>query len=67
MHFVIASLLAVQANFPAAIVEMHKAIALDPTDWDLYLNLALMQMKNNETDAAEANFKKAVELNPNGV
>ena len=43
---------------------MQKAIALDPSDWDLYLNLALMQMKNHQPDAAETNFKKAVELNP---
>src|SRR5208283_4471176 len=31
-HFIAANLLAAQANFPAAIVEMQKAITLDPGD-----------------------------------
>ena len=43
---------------------MQKAIALDPGDWSFYLNLALMQLRSNQPDAAEANFKKAIELNP---
>ena len=56
--FVAANLLAAKADFPAAIVEMQKAIALDPGDWNLYLNLALMLMKNNQSAAAEAEFQE---------
>src|SRR3974390_2101340 len=58
-HFIFATLLAAQANYSEAIPEMQRAIALDPSNWDSYLNLALMQMKNNQADSAEANFKKA--------
>ena len=61
------SLLAAQARFPAAILEMQKAIALDPSDWDFYLNLALMQLRTSQAQAAEANFKKAIQLNPNAI
>jgi tetratricopeptide (TPR) repeat protein len=63
-HFVAANLLAAQAKFAPAIDEMQKAIALSLNSWDLYMNLALMQLKNHQPDAAESNFKKAVELNP---
>ena len=62
-HFIAASLLAARGNFPPAIVEMQKAIALKPDDWDFYMNLGLMQMKNNQPDEAEANLKQAVALN----
>src|ERR1017187_3036204 len=66
-HFINANLMAAEAHFPSAIQEIQKAIALDPGDWDLYLNLALMQTKNDQTDAAELNFKKAVDLNPRAM
>ena len=63
----IANLLAARADFPAAIKEIQKAIALAPDRADSYTNLALLQMRINQPDAAEANFKKAVELNPKAM
>ena len=44
--------------------EIQKAIALDPGGWILYLELAILQLKTNQPDAAEASFKKVIELNP---
>jgi len=38
-----------QASFPAAIQEIQKAIALDPSAWDSYLNLALMQLRKQSS------------------
>lgn len=66
-HFMVANLLAAQSRYPDAIVEMQKAIAIEPGNWNFYLNLALMQMKNNEPDLAEANFKVSAELNRNSA
>jgi cytochrome c-type biogenesis protein CcmH/NrfG len=43
---------------------MQKALQLDPARSDSYLNLAMLQMRGQQWDAAEASFKKAVELNP---
>ena len=63
-HFVAADLLAAQNRPTAALQEIQKAIALDPDDSDFYLDLALMQLKNGQSEAAETNFKKAIETNP---
>ncbi|HXF12530.1 MAG TPA: tetratricopeptide repeat protein, partial [Terriglobales bacterium] len=45
---------------------IQKAIALDPTRGDSYLNLALVQTKVGQFDSAEANYKKAIDLNAQG-
>src|SRR5208282_2218193 len=63
-HAAASRLLAAQENFPAALNEMQTAIGLSPDRWDLLLALASLQMKANLPDAAEPNFKKAIELNP---
>jgi tetratricopeptide (TPR) repeat protein len=51
-----------QNNVGAALQEMQKAIAADPTRSESYLNLALLQLRSNLPDQAEANFKKAADL-----
>src|SRR5206468_10514545 len=44
-----------------AIAEMQKAIALAPTRGDAFYDLALLQSQANLPDAAETNYKKAIE------
>ena len=51
-------------NTAAALADMQKALQLDPNRSDSYLNLAMLQMHGEQWDAAEASFKKAVELSP---
>ena len=65
-HEAHANLLAAQGNVSAAIREIRTAISLAPDRWENYLNLAILQMKA-QPEAAEANFKKAVELNPHAM
>jgi tetratricopeptide (TPR) repeat protein len=64
VHALASSILAAQEKIPGAIAEMQKTIALDSSRWEPYLSLALLQLRNNELYAAEANFKKVIELNP---
>ena len=64
VHFTVSNLLAAQENIPGAIGEMQQMIALDPGRWEAYQSLALLQLRNNQPDAAEASFKNAIELNP---
>jgi len=66
-HIVKASLSAAQHDFLTAVQEMQTAIARDPGRGELYLNLALLQIKTNQPDAAEVSFKKAIELAPNAM
>lgn len=63
VHVVTSNLLAAQDNFLGALAEMRKVVDLDPRRWESYINLGLLQVKNNQADAAETSFKKAVELN----
>jgi tetratricopeptide (TPR) repeat protein len=52
-------------NEGAAIQEMQKAIAADPNRSESYL--ALLQLRANLPDKAEANFKKAAALDPQAM
>src|SRR5256886_11870454 len=65
-HLVTANLLNAERKFPEAIAEIQKAITLAPTRGDSYLNLALVQTRIGQFDAAEANYKKAIDLNAQG-
>jgi tetratricopeptide (TPR) repeat protein len=56
-----------EGNVGAALLEMQKAIAVDPGRSESYLNLALMQLRSNLTEQAEGNFKKAAELDPRAM
>ncbi len=51
-------------NPTAALADLQTAKQLDPKRYDLYLNLAVLQMRGQQFEAAEENFKKAVELSP---
>jgi Flp pilus assembly protein TadD len=64
VHSALSNLLAAQGDFHGAIDEMQRTIALDPGHWQSYLGLALLEIRNNQFDAAEANFQKVIELNP---
>lgn len=64
VHSLVSSLLAGQGNLSGAIEELQKAIALDSGRWGLYLELAMLQIRTNQPDAAEASFKKVIEVNP---
>lgn len=59
-----AGLLAAQQQLSSAIQELEKAIRLKPQRGDLYLSLALLQLRSSVPDAAEDNFKKAIGLTP---
>src|ERR1051326_5386023 len=63
VHVVTSNLFAAQDNFPGALGAMREAGDLDPQRWESYINLGLLQVKNNQADAAETSFKKAVEQN----
>lgn len=56
-----------QDNLGSAMQEMQKGIAADPRRSESYLNLALLQLRSNLPDQAEASLKKAVELDPNAM
>ena len=47
-----------------ALADMRTALQKDPNRSDSYLNLAMLQMRGQQWDAAEVSFKKAAELNP---
>ncbi len=64
VHSLNSSLLAEQGNIAGAIEEMRKSIDLDPDRWQGYLSLALLQLRDHQTDAAEKSFKKVIALNP---
>jgi len=54
-------------NLTAAIQEVQQTIALDPSRSESYLLLALLQLRSNMTDQAEASFKKAVQADPKAM
>jgi cellulose synthase operon protein C len=67
VHILIATLHEAQEDVTGAIQELQKALTLDPKQEGAYLGLALLQVKSNEPDAAEASLKKAIELAPKAV
>jgi tetratricopeptide (TPR) repeat protein len=56
-----------QNNVAAAMQEMQQAIVADPNRSESYLLLALLQLRTDQPDQAEANFKKATEVNPKAM
>jgi tetratricopeptide (TPR) repeat protein len=46
---------------------MNQTISLAPGRWEPYLSLALLEIKNNDPVAAEADFKKVIALDPKEV
>jgi len=66
-HTAWANFYAAQGNLGAALQEMQKGIAADPSRSDSYLSLALLQLRAEQYDPAEASFKKAAELGPKAM
>lgn len=57
-HEAWANYYAAQNNLTAAMQEVQQTVALDPSRSESYLLLALLQLRSNMTDQAEASFKK---------
>lgn len=66
VHALASSLFATQGKIPEAIAETQRSIALAPGLWESYLSLGLLQLKAGD-QAAEASFKKVIELNPKAM
>jgi tetratricopeptide (TPR) repeat protein len=58
---------ATQNNLPSALQEMQKAVAADPKRSELYVLLALLQIRSNQPDQGEISLKKAVEVDPKAM
>jgi cellulose synthase operon protein C len=58
---------AAQNNIAAAMQEMQQAIAADPNRSESYLVLAILQLRSDLPDQAEASFKKATEVDPRSM
>src|SRR5712692_1767910 len=63
-HVLLANVLAVLGKPDKALKEMQKAIQLDSTKPQLYLNLAAKQTRAKQFEAAEESYKKAIQLDP---
>ncbi|MFY9852343.1 MAG: tetratricopeptide repeat protein [Terracidiphilus sp.] len=66
VHALASSMFAAQNKIPEAIAETQRSIALAPGLWESYLSLGLLQLKVGD-QAAEASFKKVIELNPKAM
>jgi len=66
-HEAFAKYYAAQKNIAGAIQEMQQAIAADPNRSESYLLLALFQLRSDQPDQAEANFKKAAGVDPKAI
>jgi len=66
-HEAWANYYAAQNNLTAAIQEVQQTITLDPSRSESYLLLALLQLRSNMTDQAEASFKKAAQTDPKAM
>jgi tetratricopeptide (TPR) repeat protein len=56
-----------QDKLAEAMQEMQQGINADPTRAESYLNMALIQLRANQPDQAEGNFKKAADLAPKAM
>ena len=66
-HGAAADLLAAKGNFGDALKQAQNAVTLEPTKGEWLTKLALMQLRNNQADAAEGYFKKAIALDPGAI
>jgi len=66
-HEAWANYYAAQNNLTAAVQEAQQAVALDPGRSESYLLLAILQLRSNLPDQAEANLKKAVQTDPKAM
>jgi Flp pilus assembly protein TadD len=56
-----------QNNLPSALQEMQQAVAIDPKRSELYVLLALVQIRSNQPDQGEISLKKAIEVDPKSM
>jgi cellulose synthase operon protein C len=56
-----------QNNIAAAMQEMQQAVAADSSRSESYLLLALLQLRSDMPDKAEANFNKATQVDPKAM
>lgn len=63
-HRLLGEILTVQKQYDQALQEFSKVAALAPTDPTSYKDLGLINLELRDTTDAEANFKKALEVNP---
>ena len=63
-HYNLGSFYGKQGIYDQAIVELKKAIHLNPLDADTYGNLGIVLMQRHLYSEAEVQFKKAIELQP---
>jgi cellulose synthase operon protein C len=66
-HEAWANYYAAQNNISSAIQETQEAVAVDPNRSESYLLLGLLQLRANQPDQAETNFKKAVQIDPKSM
>ena len=66
-HEAWANYYAAQNNLAGAMQEAQQTITLDPNRAESYLLLALLQIRANQPDQAEANFKKATAVDPKSL
>jgi tetratricopeptide (TPR) repeat protein len=66
-HEAWANYYAAQNNLAGALQEAQQTVALDANRSESYLLLALLQIRANQPDQAEANFKKATAVDPKSL
>src|ERR1044071_1712841 len=54
-------------DIEGGVQQIEEAIKIDPSNAATYTNLALLKMAQGQRDAAEAAFRKAVELDPKSI
>ena len=67
VHVALANYQDHQGDLGGALLEMQKAISLDPNRAATYLNLAMLQLQAQQYDTAEASLKKTISLDPKSM
>ena len=67
IHVLFAKLHAAEGHVEIAVRESKRRSSLRPAESEYCLDLALLQLNMKQFDSAEANFNKAVELEPKAV
>lgn len=64
VHVALANYYAAMNDLPAALTAMQDALKIDQNRSESYLNLALLQVRAQQWEAAEGSYRKAVEIDP---
>jgi serine/threonine-protein kinase len=65
-HLCLGLLAAGKGDYPGAISEYQRALELEPTNDQAYIELASAYKKTNRLDDAEKTYQRAIDLRPNG-